>query len=317
MSANRGDPMNNQILGAIELGLVYGLMVLGVFITFRILQIPDLTVDGSITLGMAVCAVLVNAGHPFLALIVALAAGALAGCCTAFLQTRVKIPSILAGIMTMSGLYSINLLIMDNGKPNISILGSPTVFSLFQSATGLSKHASRIAVGVLLCAIVLIAVEFFFTTHAGLCVRATGDNEDMVRATSISTVKMKWIALAMANACVALSGAIYTQYIGSADVTAGSGTIVIGFASVIIGEALCLHRPMKVKLVSTVVGSVLYRIIIAVAIKTNLFPTYFLKFVSVFIIGIALSIAPFTGWLQDQKNKKRRMREAKEGNGHA
>ena len=304
--------MSNQILGAIELGLVYGLMVLGVFITFRILKVPDLTVDGSITLGMAVCAMLTNAGHPIFSLFAALFAGALAGCCTAFLQTRVKIPPILAGIMTMSGLYSINLLIMDNGKPNISILGSPTVFSLFQSATGMSKHSARIVVGILLCAIILLLVEFFFTTHVGLCVRATGDNEAMVRATSISTTKMKWIALAMANACVAMSGAIYTQYIGSADVTAGSGTIVVGFASVIIGETLCLKRSLKVQLVSTIVGSVVYRIIIAVAIKTNIFPTYFLKFVSVFIIAIALAVAPVRSWLVDQKNKQRRIREAAE-----
>lgn len=305
--------MTNQILGALELGLVYGLMVLGVFITFRILKVPDLTVDGSITLGMAVCAMLTNAGHPGFALIVAMIAGALAGCITAFLQTKAKIPPILAGIMTMSGLYSINLLIMDNGKPNISILGSPTLFSMFQDATGLDKHASRIIVGFLLRAAVVALVEFFFTTHVGLCIRATGDNEAMVRATSISTVKMKWIALAMANACVALSGAIYTQYIGSADVTAGSGTVVIGFASVIIGETVCVKKTLKVQLISTIVGSVVYRIIIAVAIKTNLFPTYFLKFVSVFIIAVALSVKPLRNWMGERKNRQRRMREAAKG----
>ena len=310
--------MTNQILGALELGLVYGLMVLGVFITFRILKIPDLTVDGSITLGMAVCAMLTNAGHPGIALIVALIAGALAGCITAFLQTKAKIAPILAGIMTMSCLYSINLLIMDNGKPNISILGSPTIFSIFQDATGLDKHASRIIVSLIVCLVVVGFVEFFFTTHVGLSIRATGDNEAMVRATSISTVKMKWIALAMANACVALSGAIYTQYIGSADVTAGSGTVVIGFASVIIGETICLKKSLKVQLVSTIVGSVLYRVIIAVAIRTNLFPTYFLKFVSVFIIGVALSVNPARSWIAERQNRQRRKREAaKEGGEHA
>lgn len=309
--------MTNQILGAIELGLVYGLMVLGVFITFRILKVPDLTVDGSITLGMAVCAMLTNAGYPWLALIVSLIAGALAGCVTAFLQTKVKITPILSGIMTMSGLYSINLLIMSGGKPNISILGSPTVFSIFQKLTGLDKHMSRIVMGLILCVIVLVLVEFFFTTHVGLCVQATGDNEAFMRSTSISTTKMKWIGLAMANACVALSGAIYTQYIGSADVTAGSGTIVVGFASVIIGETVCVSRSVKVGLISAIVGSVLYRIIIAVAIKTNLFPTYFLKFVSVFIIGIALSVGPLRTWLSERKNKSKRIREAKEAEKNA
>lgn len=301
--------MTNQLLGAVELGLVYGLMVLGVFITFRILKIPDLTVDGSITLGMAVSAMLTNAGHPILAILIALAAGALAGSCTAFFQTKVKIPSILAGIMTMSALYSINLLIMNNGTPNISILGSDTVFSLFQDMTGLSKHAALIIVGLIICGIVVALVEFFFTTHTGLCICATGDNEEMVRATSVSTTKMKWIALALANGCVAISGAVYTQYMGYADVTAGSGTIVIGFASVIIGETLCVKRSLPIGFISAIVGSVAYRLIIAVAIKTNLFPTYFLKLISVLIIAVALAVGPVKAAMVERRNKTRRERE--------
>ncbi|HIU10009.1 MAG TPA: ABC transporter permease [Candidatus Avidehalobacter gallistercoris] len=301
--------MTNQLLGAVELGLVYGLMVLGVFITFRILKIPDLTVDGSITLGMAVSAMITNAGHPILAIFIALAAGALAGSCTAFFQTKVKIPSILAGIMTMSALYSINLLIMNNGTPNISILGADTVFSLFQDLTGLSKHASMIIAGLIICGIVVALVEFFFTTHTGLCICATGDNEAMVRATSVSTTKMKWIALALANGCVAISGAVYTQYMGYADVTAGSGTIVIGFASVIIGETLCVKRSLPVGFVSAIVGSVAYRLIIAVAIKTNLFPTYFLKLISVLIIAVALAVGPVKAAMTERRNKIRRERE--------
>lgn len=301
--------MINQILGAVELGLVYGLMVLGVYITFRILKIPDLTVDGSITLGMAVSAMLTNAGHPYMALVIALIAGALAGCITAFFQTKVKIPAILAGILTMSGLYSINLLIMNNGTPNVSILGSDTVFSLFRDLTGLSKHTTMILVGLIICTVIVLLVEFFFTTHTGLCICATGDNEDMVRASSISPVKMKWIALAMANACVALSGAIYTQYMGYADVTAGSGTIVVGFASVIIGETLCVKKNLKVGFISAIIGSVAYRIVIAIAIKTNLFPTYFLKFVSVLIIAVALSVKPIKTAIAEYRNRKRRRKE--------
>ena len=301
--------MTNQIYGAIELGLVYGLMVLGVYITFRILKIPDLTVDGSITLGMAVSAMLTNAGHPYIAMLAALLAGTCAGSITAFFQTKVKIPAILAGIMTMSGLYSINLLIMNNGTPNISILGSATVFSMFQKLTGLSRHISMIIVGLIICGIVVTLVELFFTTHTGLCICATGDNEDMVRATSVSTSKMKWIALAMANACVALSGAVYTQYMGYADVTAGSGTVVIGFASVIIGETLCVKKSIQVGFVSAIVGSVAYRIIIAVAINTNLFPTYFLKFVSVLIIAIALAVGPIKDAVKESHNRARRSKE--------
>lgn len=301
--------MTNQILGAVELGLVYGLMVLGVYITFRILKIPDLTVDGSITLGMAVSAMLTNAGHPFAALAAAVAAGACAGSITAFFQEKIKIPPILAGIMTMSGLYSINLFIMNGGTPNISILGSPTVFSLCQRAFGLDKHTAMIAVGLCICGAVVTLVEFFFTTHTGLCICATGDNEEMVRATSVSTTKMKWIALALANACVALSGAVYTQYMGYADVTAGSGTIVIGFAAVIIGETICVKRNIQVGFISAIVGSVAYRIIVAVAIKTNLFPTYFLKLISVLIIAAALSVGPAREAVAKSRNKARRMQE--------
>ena len=304
--------MTNQILGAIELGLVYGLMVLGVYITFRILKIPDLTVDGSITLGMAISAMTINSGlpgAPLLALLLALLGGAAAGSVTAFFQTKLKIPPILAGIMTMSGLYSINLLIMNNGVPNISILGSPTVFSLFQRSFGVSKHTAMIIVGLIICLGIVAVIEFFFTTHTGLCICATGGNEEMVRATSVSTTKMKWLALAIANACVALSGAVYTQYMGYADVTAGSGTIVVGFASVIIGETLCISRSLKVGFLSAIVGSVAYRIIIAVAIKTNLFPTYFLKFVSVLIIAAALAVGPAKSALTEYRNKTRRIRE--------
>jgi len=157
--------------------------------------------------------------------------------------------------------------------------------------------------------VIVLLVEFFFTTHTGLCICATGDNEDMVRASSISPVKMKWIALAMANACVALSGAIYTQYMGYADVTAGSGTIVVGFASVIIGETLCIKKSLKVGFISAIVGSVAYRIVIAIAIKTNLFPTYFLKFVSVLIIAVALSVKPVKTAIAEYRNRKRRRKE--------
>ena len=154
--------MVNQIIGAVELGLVYGLMVLGVFITFRILKIPDLTVDGSVTLGMAVCAMLTNAGHPLLAIIIAFIAGLCAGSVTGFFQTKIHIPPILAGILTMSGLYSINLKIMSDGKPNISILGSDTLYSNLMQLTGCSKHTAYLIVSLIICVIVLIAVEFFF-----------------------------------------------------------------------------------------------------------------------------------------------------------
>ena len=302
MMGNFGDILQN----ATTLGLIYGLMALGLFISYRILDVADLTVDSSFTLGAATSAVFTINGKPLLGVFMAIVAGMCAGLVTAFLQTKLKINPILAGILTMTGLYSINLLIMNNGTPNISILGADTVFSLFRAATGLPKHISMILVGLVVCCVIVLLVEFFFTTHTGLCICATGDNEEMVRATSVSTTKMKWIALAMANACVALSGAVYTQYMGYADVTAGSGTIVVGFASVIIGETLCVKRNLKVGFISAIVGSVAYRIIIAIAIKTNLFPTYFLKFVSVLIIAVALSVGPVKAALAEHRNKVRR-----------
>lgn len=300
--------MTNQLLGAIELGLVYGLMVLGVFITFRILKIPDLTVDGSIILGMSSCAVVTNAGHPILSLIVAAISGMAAGTVTGVLQTKVKVPPILAGILTMSGLYSIALLIM-NGSPNISLLGADTVFSLFKDLTGLSKHTSQIITGLIICGLVVLLIELFFRSHLGLCIRATGDNEDMVRATSININKMKCIALAIANGCVGLSGGMASHYLHYSDVTSGSGTIVIGFAAVIIGEAVCGKRSLKIGFISTIVGSVLYRIFIALAINTDFLPNYFLKLITVIIITIALAIGPVKELIAASQNKARRLRE--------
>lgn len=300
--------MVNQLLGATELGLVYGLMVLGVFITFRILKIPDLTVDGSVVLGMSVTAVVSNMGHPVLALLLAVLAGMAAGTVTGLLQTKLKVPAILAGILTMSGLYSINLLIMD-GSPNVSLLGTDTIFSLFIDATGVSKHAGNIIVGILVCALVVYLVNAFFGTRLGLYIRATGDNEEMVRATSIDSNRMKWTALAIANGCVGLSGGLAAQYLRYSDVTSGSGTIVIGFAAVIIGEAVCGHRSITIGFISTIIGSVLYRVFIALAINTDFLPNYFLKFITVVIITIALAVNPVKEYVVARKNKARRMKE--------
>lgn len=300
--------MTNQLLGAIELGLVYGLMVLGVYITFRILKIPDLTVDGSIILGMSVAGMVTNAGHPIFALFAAALCGMAAGLVTGLLQTKVKVPPILAGILTMSGLYSISLQIM-KGTPNVSLLGADTVFSIFQNATGLSKHTSQIIVGLIVCAIVVFIIELFFRSHLGLCIRATGDNEDMVRATSININRMKCIALAIANGCVGIAGGMAAHYLHYSDVTSGSGTIVIGFAAVIIGEAVCGKKNLAVGFISTIIGSVLYRIFIDLAINTDFLPNYYLKFITVVIITIALAVGPVKELIAANNNKARRLRE--------
>lgn len=187
--------MTNQILGACILGLIYGIMVLGVYISFRILKVPDLTVDGSIVLGMSTGTVFVKMGHPLGAILAGLLAGMLAGMVTAFLQIRVKISPILAGILTMTGLYSVCLQ-LQGGSPNISLLGDRTIFSVFLEAHGdMNKNIARMIVALIAAVIMLALTILFFKTRLGLCIRTTGDNEEMIRATSISETKMKTIAL--------------------------------------------------------------------------------------------------------------------------
>ena len=254
--------MANQLLGATELGLVYGLMVLGVYITFRILKIPDLTVDGSVVLGMSVTAVVTNHGFPILALFLAALAGMAAGTVTGFLQTKLKIPPILAGILTMSGLYSINLLIM-NGSPNVSMLGTNTVFSMLINATGVSKHAGNIIVGALVCGLVVLVIELFFRTRLGLYIRATGDNEEMVRSSSINADMSRIQGIMLSNALVAFSGALLCEQQRYADLNFGSGMLVVGLASVIIGQAFLGRRSVTGGLISAVLGSLAMVLLVA------------------------------------------------------
>lgn len=278
-----------MVSGALLLGLQYALLALGVYITFRVLNIPDLTVDGSFTLGAAVSAVLSVAGHPFLGLFCALLCGAAAGTVTGFLQTKAGIHPILAGILTMSGLYTVNMAIMR--APNVSLIGKPRfyefLYTLFPS--GGKDILKTVAVGVI-CAGLTALLILFFRTVFGLCIRATGNNEDMVRASSINTNVTKIVALALANALVSLSGALIAQTGGFADVNGGNGMIVVGLASVIIGEVLFGKRGLAVGLISAVVGSVIYRLIIALALETNFFTADALKLLSAVIVGITLSV---------------------------
>ncbi len=278
-----------MVSGALLLGLQYALLALGVYITFRVLNIPDLTVDGSFTLGAAVSAVLSVAGHPFLGLFCALLCGAAAGSVTGFLQTKAGIHPILAGILTMSGLYTVNMLIMD--APNVSLIGKPRFYEFLYTLfpNGDKDILKTVAVGVI-CAGLTALLILFFRTVFGLCIRATGNNEDMVRASSINTNVTKIVALALANALVSLSGALIAQTGGFADVNGGNGMIVVGLASVIIGEVLFGKRGLAVGLISAVVGSVVYRLIIALALKSNFFTADALKLLSAVIVGITLSV---------------------------
>lgn len=289
------------LIGSVQLGLLYAVMALGVYITFRILNLPDLTVDGSFSLGMACAAWVTLSGHPVLALFAAALAGALAGCVTALLQTKFHIHPILSGILVMTGLYTVNLGIM-GGKSNLSLVGGSTIFSL---AEGLVPGSTgKTLLSLILCGLMILLLGVVFKTRTGLAIRATGDNEEMVRSSSINADIPKFIGLAMGNACVALSGALICHYQMFSDVSSGSGMVVIGLASVIIGEAVFGRRSVTVGLVSAAVGSVAYRIIIAFALKIDLFPAYALKLISAVIVVVALSLPSIKAGLKQRKMRR-------------
>ncbi len=296
-------------IGSVQLGLIYGLLALGIYISFRILNIPDLTADGSFTLGLSVSAALTVAGHPFLGILLAIAAGAAAGTVTGLLQTRLEIHPILAGILTMSSLYSVNLYILGS-RSNLSLIGSDSIFSLMLSWLPADKELVKTVVPFAVCFLCTGILIWFFKTHLGLCIRATGNNEDMVRASSINVSGMKIIALAISNACVGLSGAVLAQYQGYADISSGIGIVVVGLASAIIGEAIFGRRSVTLGLLSAIFGSLLYRFIIAAALKSNIFPAYALRVVSAAIVVIALSIPVIKRQIQLSSMRKKAQRDA-------
>lgn len=291
------------LIGSIQLGLLYAILALGIYITFRILNLPDLTVDGSFSLGMACAAVATVSGHPFLALFIAIVAGAIAGLATGLLHTRLSIHPILAGILVMTGLYTVNLAFM-GGKANLSVAGQETVFTMtetmFLDPGGMGKTLLALAI----CIIIIAVLALFFKTRFGLAIRATGDNEAMVRSSSINANVTKCMALAMGNACVALSGALICQYQMFSDVGSGSGMVIIGLASVIIGETIFGRRSVTIGLVAAAFGSILYRIILAFALKIDMFPPYALKLISAVIVIVALSGPSLKAIIQQNKFRR-------------
>jgi putative ABC transport system permease protein len=256
-----------QFTGAVELGLVYSLVALGVYLSFRTLQFPDLTVDGSFPLGAAVCASLITVDvHPGLATLAAILAGGFSGLITAWLSTHLRMLNLLAGILTMTALYSLNLRIM--GRPNIALLGEKTILTEWFANT--SQFVSSHFLPLFLAALVFgIALYSFLNTRLGLAVRATGSNPRMGRAQGINDNKMIWLGLSLSNALVALAGALFAQVHGFADVTMGVGTIIIGLAAVIIGEALLPTRTIFQALLACVFGAILYRLVIAAALNVG------------------------------------------------
>lgn len=251
-------------LGAVEIGLLFGLVALGVFLSFRVLSFPDLTVDGSLPLGAAVAASLIVAGmDPFLATVAAIAAGAAAGLVTAFLNLRFGILHLLASILTMIALYSINLRIM--GRPNVALLTEATVLTPLEGLGLANLHLKPLAAG-LVALLALALVARFLASEYGLAMRATGANPRMARAQGVDTRQTTYVGMAASNGLVALAGALFAQMNGFADVTMGTGTIVVGLAAVIVGEALFGTRTVLGWAAACVVGSVLYRLAVAFAL---------------------------------------------------
>jgi putative ABC transport system permease protein len=278
--------------GAVSLGLFWAIMVLGVYITYRILDIADLTVEASITLGASIAARLITSGvSPVLATLAALGLGLLAGLVTGLLHTKLRIPALLAGILTMTGLYSINLLVMD--RPNIPLLPFK-VDSVFTPLTslGLPTDGAALIVGAVVVLAVAGVLYWFFGTELGSAIRATGSNPNMVRAQGVNTSNMIILGLMISNGLVGLAGALIAQYQTFSDISMGIGSIVIGLASLIIGEVLFGTRSFKNTLISVILGAVIYRVIIAEVINLGL-PANNLKLFVALTVTIALALPVF------------------------
>lgn len=285
-----------DIQGGTTLGFIWGIMALGLYLTYRVLNYADLTVDGSLALGGAVSAVCVAAGmNPVLAVCIAVVGGMIAGLITGFLHTKLSIPDLLAGILTQFALYSVNLRIM--GKANFGLLNETTIFTQIK-ALGISSRWAGFIVGLILAVILINIVYCFFGTEIGCAVRATGNNPQMVKAMGANTNTYIVLGLVVGNGLVAMSGAILAQYQGYADINMGVGTIVIGLAAIMIGEVIFSKRTYRHRLAGVIIGSVVYRIIIAFVLRFSLMAdlpikitTDDMKMITAVIVVIAL-VAP-------------------------
>lgn len=279
----------STFLGSIEQGLVFAVLAIGLFIAFRVLDLPDLTVDGSFVTGLAYSAVWTVAGNPLLGILMGTAGGAAAGIITGLLHTKLKIHAILSGILTMTGLYSVNLMIM-NDKPTISFFGEKTVFSFMENRFFIGgSDIGKLLLLLLLVILLILAMHYFLRTQIGLSLRATGDNEAMVRSSSINTDAMKIAGFGICNAIVAFSGALYTQYNSNAAHGVGTGMLVLGLASIIIGETIIGKRGLLRHLIAIAAGAVIYRIMLAIAFQIGL-PASALKLFSAFMVVTAISL---------------------------
>ena len=286
---------------ALELGFLYALVAMALYLSYRVLDIADLTTDGCFVLGAAVSVTLAANGHPILAIPAALAAGACAGFVTAFLQTRLGVPSILAGIVTNTGLYTINLMAM-GWKSNVSLLKQETLFSLFRES-GIGGEWSDTLLAALITVAAGLLLTWFLGTRLGLSIRATGDNRDMVRASSVNPTFTVTVGLCVSNALTALSGAAVGQMQKTIDINGGTGVVVIGLACLIIGETIVGRGHVFRGVIAVMVGSIVYRFIYAIVLTTRVVPIECLKLVTAIIVGLAIAMPSLKTWAAFQKRK--------------
>lgn len=304
--------MSTALFGAFQFGILYALMALGVYLSFRILDFPDLTVDGSFVTGGALAASLIVSGvHPIYATLSAIVAGFIAGCFTGILHTKGKINPLLSGILMMIALYSINLRIM--GRANVPLLNEETIFTKianFWESTALSNVISVSWATLIIMLIVTFFVKFlvdiFLKTEIGLAIRATGDNKRMIRSFSANTDWLIILGLGLSNALVALSGAFVAQYSGFSDIGMGVGMIVVGLASVIIGEALFGTKTLVRTTLAVIGGAIVYRIVIALALRVEFLDTGDMKLITAVIVIIALIAPKIIENINDRRRRKRR-----------
>lgn len=294
--------------------LIYGLLAMGIYISLRILDIPDLTTEGSFGFGAVVSVLMALNGRPILALFAGMAAGAAAGAITGFLQTKLSVHPVLAGIITMSGLYSINLVcysLTDKGATTNLSYNKITIFEKVKELFGIrgqfETSVVKLIVSFIIVLIVLMLIIWLFKTHLGLCIRATGDNPDMVRASSINVDRTKIIGLLIANALIGLAGALASQSLGYSDINTSNGTLIYGLAAVIIGEAVFGKRGAAIGMISAVTGSIIYKLIVAFVIRESIFgdmSANLMKFTCALIVAITLAIPAIKQMIADRKHRK-------------
>ena len=292
---------------ALEIGLIYALVAIALFISYSILNIADLSTDGSFTLGTAVSAVFTIAGYPILGIFMAMLSGSLSGFCTAFLQTTLGIESILSGIIVNTGLYTINLAVMGFSS-NLSIFGTDTVFTLFSGVHPVLSEWGTVLLLIMFVLFVAFLLRWFFGTGLGLSIRATGDSPAMVRASSINPAFTITVGLCLSNALTALSGSLIAQYNKASDINLGNGMVTVALASLVIGESLFGKRKLLLRIFGVILGAILYRIVIALALRLRI-PTEAFKLVSALIVAIAISSTRIQELLHYAKLRRNAIRE--------